>query len=513
MRTASTSPAKYDAVIVGAGPNGLSAAIVLARAGLSTLVVEARETAGGGARTLPLTIPGFFHDVCSSVHPLAVASPFFRALGLESHGLAWQQSPAALAHVLDDGTAVTLERPIEATVEQFGRADGDRYRALFQPFVEHFHELVRMILAPLRFPEAPLLFARFGLEALHSMRSLAGTFDGERARGLLTGIAAHSMLPLGAAASASFALVLGSAGHAVGWPIARGGSQAITDALVACLRRHGGELEFNRPIEHLSQLPGARVYMLDVTPRQLLSIAGDQLSGPYQERLARFRYGPGVFKMDWALSAPIPWRDPSCGRASTVHLAGGFRDIARAEAAVHAGTVPERPFVLLVQPTLFDNSRAPGGRHTAWAYCHVPHGSQVDASAQIEAQIERHAPGFREVVLARSVKDAGAMERYNPNYVGGDINGGLSNLGQLFFRPVVRLDPYRTSAPNIYLCSSSTPPGGGVHGMCGYWAARSALKRVFGRNLSLASPTDLAKRDREYPSVKPVVTAHSSTSD
>jgi phytoene dehydrogenase-like protein len=482
VRGVSGIGAKYDAVIVGAGPNGLSAAIVLARAGLSTLVVEARDTAGGGARTLPLTMPNFFHDVCSSVHPLAVASPFFRALGLERHGLIWEASPAPLAHVLQDGSTVTLERSIQTTAEQFGR-DGDEYRALVEPFVARFHELIRMLLGPLRMPASPILFARFGLQAMHSMRSLATIFEGERARGLLAGIAAHAMVPLENAATASFALVLGCAGHAVGWPIARGGSKAITGALVACLSDLGGELECNRPIGNLSQLPPARAYLLDVTPKQLLSIAPGQLSRSYTQRLLRFRYGPGVFKIDWALNAPIPWRNQLCGRACTVHLSGDYRDIARAEAAVHAGSMPARPFVLVAQPSLFDKTRAPSGLHTAWAYCHVPNGSAVDAADAIEAHIEHHAPGFKDVIIDRATKNAREMEEYDANYVGGDINAGLSNLAQLFFRPVVRLDPYRTSAPQIFLCSSSTPPGGGVHGMCGYWAARSALKHVFGRRL------------------------------
>ena len=479
-----SSRARRDVVVVGAGPNGLAAAVALARAGLSVLLVEARREAGGGARTSELTLPGFHHDVCSTVHPLGLASPFFRSLELERHGLEWVQPLAPLAHVLDDGTAVTLERSIDRTAAQLG-TDGDAYRELLTPFAERFDPLLEMILGPLRAPSMPGLFARFGWRALRSMRGLgAARFDHAPARALLGGIAAHAMVPLKSPATASFALVLAAAGHAVGWPLARGGSRAIVDALLACLREAGGELEVDRPIARLAELPSARAYVLDVTPSQLLAIAGERLPPSYAARLARFRYGPGVFKMDWALSGPVPWRDPACARAATVHLSGDLAEVSGAEACVHAGELPARPFVLLVQPSLFDPTRAPPGRHVAWAYCHVPHGSTVDASAAIEAHVERFAPGFRALVLGRATMNAAEMERYNPNYVGGDINGGISDLTQLFFRPVARLDPYSTPAPDIFLCSSSTPPGGGVHGMCGYWAARSVMAKVFERRIA-----------------------------
>ena len=469
----------YDAVIVGAGPNGLAAAIALARAGRSTLVVEARDTPGGGCRSAALTLPGFVHDVCSAVHPLGRASPFLRSLALERHGLSWIDPPAPLAHVLADGRAVLLERSLEATCAQLGD-DGRAYRALLAPFVERFEELLPMLLAPLRPPSSPLLMARFGLHALRSLRGLAGRFVDEPARALLAGVAAHAMLPLDAPGTAAFALVLASAGHAVGWPIPRGGSQAITRALVACLRELGGELELDHPVADLRELPPARAYLLDLSPRQVLAVTGERLPAGYRRRLERFRYGPGVYKLDWALAAPIPWKDPACARAGTLHLSGSLDGIAAAEAHVHAGRLSARPFVLLVQPSGFDASRAPAGQHTAWAYCHVPHGSPIDASSVIEEHIERCAPGFRDTILARSARNAVEMEQYNPNYVGGDINGGLPDLGQLFFRPVARLDPYATPAADVFLCSSSTPPGGGVHGMCGYWAARSVLRRVFG---------------------------------
>lgn len=478
-----SSRARRDVIVVGAGPNGLAAAVALARAGLSVLVVEARSEAGGGARTSELTLPGFHHDVCSTVHPLGLASPFFRSLELERHGLEWVHPLAPLAHVLDDGTAVTLERSIDRTAAQLG-ADGDDYRELLTPFAERFEPLLEMILGPLRAPSMPALYARFGLRALRSMRGLGARFDHAPARALLGGIAAHAMVPLGSPATASFALVLAAAGHAVGWPLARGGSRAIVDALLACFREAGGELEVDRPIARLAELPSARAYVLDVTPSQLLAIAGERLPPSYAARLARFRYGPGVFKMDWALSGPVPWRDPACARAATVHLSGDLAEVSGAEACVHAGELPARPFVLFVQPSLFDPTRAPPGRHIAWAYCHVPHGSTVDASEAIEAHVERFAPGFRDLVLGRATMSAAEMERYNPNYVGGDINGGISDLTQLFFRPVARLDPYSTPASDLFLCSSSTPPGGGVHGMCGYWAARSVLAKVFERRIA-----------------------------
>jgi phytoene dehydrogenase-like protein len=405
----------------------------------------------------------------------------FGALELERHGLSWVHPAAPLAHVMAEDEVVLLERSIDETARGLER-DGEAYAKLLSPFVERFTALVEATLAPLRVPHAPLLLARFGLPALRSMEGLAASrFAGRRAAALLAGVAAHAMLPLGTAATASYGLILAAAGHAVGWPLAKGGSRAITDALLACLRAHGGQLRCGTPVAALSELPRARAYLLDVTPKQVIEMAGPLLPSWYLDRLHRFRYGAGVFKMDWALSSPIPWRDARCARAATVHLAGELSDIARSEASVEAGRLAERPFVLLVQPSLFDDTRAPAGRHTAWAYCHVPHGSRTDASTHIEAQIERFAPGFRDCVLARATRDTAEMERYNPNYVGGDINGGRGDLGQLFARPVSIRDPYATPAPHVFLCSSSTPPGGGVHGMCGYWAARTVLRRVFDR--------------------------------
>lgn len=467
-----------DVVVVGAGPNGLAAAIVLAQAGLDTLVVEADDTPGGGARSAALTLPGFVHDPCSSVHPLAAGGPFFRRLGLARRGLELVESPAPVAHVMRDGRAVVLERSLDATAARLG-GDAAAYRDLFAPFVRRFDALMDATLGPLRIPSAPLLLARFGIVGLRSMCGLARRFRERDAPALLAGLAAHAMLPLDAPASASFALILGAAAHAVGWPLARGGSQAIADALVACLRDAGGEIVVGWRVTRLDALPPARAYVLDLTPRQVLAVAGDRLPPGYRRRLARFRYGPGVHKMDWALRAPIPWRDPACARAATIHLGGDLADVVAAEAAPHRGRVAERPFVLVVQPTLFDPTRAPAGMHVAWAYCHVPNGAPVDAGDAIETEIERYAPGFRDVVVARSSRTPRDMEAYDANYVGGDINGGLASLGQLFFRPVARVDPYATPAPDVFLCSSSTPPGGGVHGMCGFWAARSVLRRRF----------------------------------
>src|SRR4051794_7381734 len=414
----------YDVVVVGSGPNGLAAAVALSRAGLATLLVEAEATPGGGARTQELTLPEFKHDVCSTIHPLAVASPFFQSLQLERFGLTWIESPAPLAHVLREGQVVLLERSAEETARRLGR-DGEAYRGLLEMFAERFDELAPMILGGLRVPRSPVLLARFGLTALRSMEGLArGRFREDGAGALLAGIAAHAVLPLDTRATSAFALVLASAGHAVGWPLARGGSSAIVAALLGCFRESGGEVATGVRVTSFNELPAARAYVLDVTPRQLLAIAGDRLTPRYRHRLERFRYGPGVFKMDWALSEPIPWRDADCRRAATVHLGGNLGQIARAEALVHRGAVDPEPFVILVQPTLFDPSRAPPGRHTAWAYCHVPHGSDRDFSAELESVIERYAPGFKEVVLARRSMTAQGLERYNANDVGGDIAGG-----------------------------------------------------------------------------------------
>jgi phytoene dehydrogenase-like protein len=466
-----------DAVVVGAGPNGLAAAIVLARAGVSVRVLEAADTVGGGARSAELTLPGFVHDVCSAIHPLGVASPFFRTLPLAEHGVEWIEPPAALAHPFDDGTAVLLEPSPEASAPMLGEDEG-RWRRLFAPLVRDAEPLLEDILAPAHVPAHPIVLARFGVRAAPAATTLARlSFRGEKARGLFAGLAAHSMLRLDRPPTAAFGLVLGLLGHAFGWPFARGGSQRLSEALASYLRALGGEIETGRRVESLAELGDTRAVLLDVTPRGLLALAGDRLPARYRRGLERYRYGPGVFKLDWALDGPIPWRAEECARAATVHLGATLEEIAASEAAPGPGGVAERPYVLLAQHSLFDPTRAPAGQHTAWAYCHVPNGSTVEMTGRIEAQVERFAPGFRDRILARSALRPADLERYNPNYVGGDINGGAATLSQLFTRPVARVSPYTTPLPGVFLCSASTPPGGGVHGMCGYHAAQAALRR------------------------------------
>ena len=469
-----------DAVVIGSGPNGLAAAITLARAGRSVLVREAQPTAGGGMRTMELTLPGFRHDLCSTVLSLAAGSPFLRTLPLAAHGFELVHPAACLAHPLDGGDAVLLRRSTDETAAGLGE-DGRAYRRLFAPLAEGWDALAAEILRPLRAPRRPLLLASFGLKALRSAQGLArARFSGARARALFAGLAAHSCLPLDSAASASFALVLGAAAHAVGWPVVRGGSQRLADALRAHLETLGGRVVTNAPVRSLDDLPPASAILADVTPRQLLAI-DPALPSTYRRRLERFRYGPGVFKMDWALDAPVPWTAAACVQAGTVHLGGTLEEIAAAERAAWTGAAAERPFVILVQPTLVDPTRAPQGRHTLWAYCHVPHGSTEDMTSRIEAQIERFAPGFGDRILARRAQAPAELERHNENLVGGDINGGAGSLVQLFARPTLGA-PYTTPRRHLYLCSASTPPGGGVHGMCGHLAARTALRRSFARS-------------------------------
>jgi len=468
-----SQPRLHDAIVIGSGPNGLAAAIELARSGRSVLVREAAETIGGGARSAELTLPGFVHDICSAVHPLAVASPFFRTLPLDRHGLEWIDPPAPLAHPFDDGTAVVLERSIEQTCETLGR-DASRYAKLMQPLVADWKYLATDLLAPLRVPRHPFALARFGFRALRSARGLVTSiFAGERARVLFAGLAAHSMLPLEQAGTAAFELVLGITGHAVGWSLPRGGSQKITDALCSYLRSLGGEIVTGACVDSLDELSSDRAVLCDLTPRGLLRIAGHRLPARYRRQLARYRYGFGAFKIDWALDGAIPWKAVECARAGTVHLGGTLAEIVASEQASAEGKHADKPFVLVAQQSLFDSQRAPEGKHTAWAYCHVPNNSTFDMTERIENQIERFAPGFRDRVLARNVMPPAELERRNANLVGGDINGGAQDIRQLFLRPTSRL--YSTPIKNLYLCSSSTPPGGGVHGMCGYFAARAAL--------------------------------------
>lgn len=466
----------YDAVVVGAGPNGLAAAITLGRRFAAVLLLESAKTAGGGVRSAALTLPGYLHDVCSTVQPLSLASPFFRQLDLPQYGLEWIQPEVPLAHPFEDGSALYLHRSLDVTADALG-PDGKSYKTLLQPFVDHEMDLMADILKPLHFPEHPLLMARFAFHALRSVKTLVESrFKSDRTRALFAGLTAHAMIPLEKPATAAFGIVLATLAHTVGWPIIRGGSQKLADALSVCFRNGGGEMITGQHIASADDLPDAAAYFFDVTPRQLLDINGLGLSDGYRRRLARFRYGPGVCKMDWALKEPIPWKADICRKSGTVHLGESFGEIAASIREVASGDMSHSPYVILAQPSLFDPSRAPAGRHTAWAYCHVPHGSHADVSALIEEKIERYAPGFKEVILAKSVLSAAAMETYNANYVGGDINGGLQDLSQLFTRPIVSLNPYRTSVKNIYLCSSSTPPGGGVHGLCGYYATQSASR-------------------------------------
>jgi phytoene dehydrogenase-like protein len=467
-----------DAVVIGSGPNGLAAAITVARAGRSVRVFEAQPTIGGATRSQALTEPGYIHDVCSTVHALAALSPFLKMLPLSSHGFELVHPPAPFAHPFDDGTAVVVERSVEKTAAALGGTDGSAYRGLVAPLAARGADLMEAVLGPVGVRH-PLLMARFGLTAIRSAASVAsGRFRDERTRALLAGAAAHSMVPLDYASTAGYGLGLIVAAHAAGWPAARGGSQQFANALASYLRSLGGEIVTDTRVDSLAQLPASRLVLADVTPRQFIRLAGDGVPAGYRRRMARYRYGPGVFKMDWALNAPVPWRARECARAGTIHLGGSFAEIAEGERAAWEGRLHDKPYVLLVQPSVCDSTRAPAGKHTLWAYCHVPNGSTADMSLRIEDQIERFAPGFRDCVIARHAMGPAEMERRNANLVGGDIGGGACDLAQMFFRPVFSLKPYATPIKNVYLCSSSTPPGVGVHGMCGHYAARAALKRL-----------------------------------
>jgi phytoene dehydrogenase-like protein len=474
-----TLPAGLDAVVVGSGPNGLAAAITLARAGRSVRLYEAAETIGGGLRSESFPDGLGIRDICAAVHPLGVASPFFTSLELSKYGLAWVHPPAPLAHPLENGTALVLHRSLQATRVLMGIA-GDRYCRLMSFLVGNWDNMIVDVLRPLHVPRHPFLYGRFGRAALKSIDATARQlFENPGLRGLFAGLAAHGVMPFDRSGGAAPGIILGAAAHAVGWPIARGGSQSIAIALAACLKENGGEIVTGTSISSLKDLPAARMYLFDVTPRQFANIAAEKIPPGYRERLLRHRYGPGVFKIDWVLSGPIPWNDENCLRAGTVHLGGEYRAIAQAEQEVWAGRHPNRPFVILSQPSLFDATRATPGRHIAWAYCHVPNGSTVDMTARIEAQIERFAHGFQDSILQRCAMSPADMEKHNPNYIGGDIAGGEQNIIRLLFRPLGQWKPYVTPVNGMYICSSSMPPGSGAHGMCGHLAALQAIK-VYG---------------------------------
>lgn len=468
----------YDAIVVGAGPNGLAAGIRLQQHGLSVLMVEAKATIGGGMRTEELTLPGFRHDICSAIHPTALASPFLQTLPLHAHGLEYIFPEIDCAHPFDDGTAAHLERSLPRTASLLGK-DGKAYRKIFEPIASYWEDIAPSVLGPLSFPRYPIEMAQFGVSALQPATWLARKFQTKEARGLWAGMAAHSLQPLSNWATSGIGLVLTTAGHLGGWPIPKGGSQSIANALGSYFESLGGKIETNFYVKSLDQLPSAKAILFDVTPKQLLQIAGHRFSSLYRWQLNRYRYGMGVFKIDWALDGPVPFTAHVANKAGTLHLGGSFEEIVHSESEIGKGNPVEKPFVLFAQQSRFDDARAPKGKHTAWAYCHVPNGSLEDKTTLIENQIERFAPGFKDLILARHTMNTAEMQAYNPNYIGGDINGGIIDIRQLFTRPALRRTPYGTSAKGIYLCSSSTPPGGGVHGMCGYHAAERAIKDIF----------------------------------
>lgn len=468
----------YDAVVVGSGPNGLAAAILLQQQNLRVLIIEGKDSIGGGLRTAELTLPGFKHDICSAIHPLGANSPFLKTLPLEQYGLEYIYPDIAAAHPLDDGTAAMLTHSVNDTARHLG-TDEQAYLKLVKPLIKTWNDIAPDVLGPLHWPKHPFVMAQFGAKAVLPASVLAKVFAGIPARALTAGMAAHAIQPLGNLTTAAIALVLLVQGHIKGWPLPKGGSQQIANAMAAYFKSIGGKIETGTFISNMSQLPSARAVLFDVTPKQLLQIAGHQFSWIYKKQLERYRYGMGVFKVDWALNEPVPFTAPECRRAGTLHLGGSFEQIASSELSTSKGNHPEQPFVLFAQQSVFDSSRAPDGNHTAWAYCHVPHGSEKDMTRIIENQVERFAPGFKQCIIGRSTMNTRQMEDHNPNYMGGDINGGRLDITQLFTRPALRWSPYRTSAKGLYICSSSTPPGGGVHGMCGYYAARRALKEVF----------------------------------
>jgi len=468
----------YDAIVVGSGPNGLAAGILLQQQGLSVLIIEGKDQIGGGLSTQELTLPGFKHDVCSAIHPMAVASPFFKTLPLSDHGLEYIYPTLAAAHPFDDGTAAVLDHSIQKTAAHLG-LDGHTYQSLMESVTTAWPLIDKDALGPLRFPSHPLVMAGFGLKALTSAAQFVNKFKEKHARGLFGGMAAHSIQPLNNLSTTAIGLVLMATGHLKGWPVPKGGSASIASALAGYFKSIGGVIQTGTFIADLQQLPSAHAVLFDVTPKQLLKIAGHKFSNIYRWQLERYRYGMGVYKIDWALDGPIPFKAAACLEAGTIHLGNTFEEIADGELKTSKGVQAEKPFVLLAQQSLFDQSRAPAGKQTAWAYCHVPNGSTQDLTGIIEKQVERFAPGFRDRILARHTMDTAQMEAHNPNYIGGDINGGILDIGQLFTRPALRWSPYKTSAKGLYICSSSTPPGGGVHGMAGYHAAKQALKDIF----------------------------------
>lgn len=465
---------EYDAIVVGSGPNGLAAAIELQKNGLSVLLIEGAETIGGGMRSKEI-FPGYLSDICSAIHPMAAGSPFFKTLPLAEHGLEYIHPTLLAAHPFDNGDSAVLGHSLIETANRLGQ-DKDAYLNLMAPIVESWPKLAPEILGPFKFPSNPLASLRFGLSAIQSATSLSKRFVTAEAKGLFAGMAAHSFLPLEKLSTAAIGLVLMANGHLGGWPLPKGGSQKLADALVSYFRSLGGKIETNWMVKSVDELPGARAIIFDIGPKQLLKIAGDRLPVNYKKRLAKYRYGPGVFKIDWILDGQVPFTNADCKKAGTVHLGGSIEEIATSERLAFNGQHAENPFVLLAQQSLFDNSRAPIGKQVLWGYCHVPQGSTKDMTQAIENQIERFAPGFKDLIIDKQTLNTAQFEHYNPNYIGGDINGGILDLSQLYSRPILSFSPYKTPAKGIYLCSASTPPGGGVHGMCGYHAAKQVLK-------------------------------------